>query len=117
MPQSMVAQHLFRAGSSSYGWHGADVSSTHTDAFRGKRQPTFRSQAPDMQKHGRDTGYDGHDPNGTTVAERAVSDDILPNGPHQKTRRYVAPFADTNHQDDCRVAREFSSRIGWHEQP
>ncbi len=42
-----------------------------------------------------------------TVIEQTVTDDTLPNGPHQKTRRYTAPFALANREDDYRTAWAF----------
>jgi hypothetical protein len=42
-----------------------------------------------------------------TVIEQTVMDDTLPNGPHQKTRRYVAPFATSSREDDYRTAWAF----------
>lgn len=42
-----------------------------------------------------------------TVIEQTVTDDTLPGGPHQKTRRYVAPFALANREDDYRTAWAF----------
>lgn len=45
-----------------------------------------------------------------TVIEQTVSDDTLPGGPHQKTRRYVAPFALANREDDYRTAWAFFDR-------
>ena len=42
-----------------------------------------------------------------TIIEQTVSDDTLPNGPHQKTRRYVAPFATASREDDYRIAWDF----------
>ncbi|WP_447585561.1 hypothetical protein [Pseudoxanthomonas mexicana] len=46
-----------------------------------------------------------------TVIEQTVPDDTLPNGPHQKTRRYTAPFTLANREDDYRTAWEFFSTI------
>ncbi|WPU55898.1 hypothetical protein SQW19_16460 [Stenotrophomonas acidaminiphila] len=42
-----------------------------------------------------------------TVIEQTITDDTLPNGPHQKTRRYTAPFALANREDDYRTAWAF----------
>ncbi len=42
-----------------------------------------------------------------TVIEQEVLDDTLPNGPHKKTRRWVAPFALANREDDYRIAWEY----------
>lgn len=42
-----------------------------------------------------------------TVIEQTVEDDTLPNGPHKKTRRYTAPFALANREDDYRIAWAF----------
>jgi hypothetical protein len=41
-----------------------------------------------------------------TVIEQDVLDDTLPNGPHKKTRRWVAPFALANREEDYRIAWE-----------
>jgi hypothetical protein len=42
-----------------------------------------------------------------TVIEQDVLDDTLPSGPHKKTRRWVAPFARANREEDYRLAWEF----------
>jgi hypothetical protein len=42
-----------------------------------------------------------------TVIEQTITDDTLPNGPHQKTRRYTAPFTLANREDDYRAAWAF----------
>lgn len=42
-----------------------------------------------------------------TVIEQTVMDDTLPGGPHQKVRRYVAPFALASREEDYRIAWEF----------
>lgn len=39
-----------------------------------------------------------------TVIEQTVTDDTLPNGPHQKARRYQAPFTLANREADYRIA-------------
>lgn len=41
-----------------------------------------------------------------TVIEQDVLDDTLPNGPHKKTRRWVAPFTLANREEDYRIAWE-----------
>ena len=46
------------------------------------------------------------DPAGTVI-EQTVTDDTLPNGPHQKTCRYEAPFTLINREDDYRIAWDF----------
>lgn len=45
-----------------------------------------------------------------TVIEQDVLDDTLPNGPHRKTRRWVAPFALANREEDYRIAWEHFSK-------
>jgi hypothetical protein len=45
-------------------------------------------------------------PNGTTVSV-TVMDDTLPGGPHQRERRWIAPFATSDREDDYRKAWEF----------
>jgi len=45
-------------------------------------------------------------PDGTAVSV-TVSDDTLPGGPHQRERRWVAPFATANREEDYRIAWEF----------
>lgn len=42
-----------------------------------------------------------------TVIEQTVMDDTLPHGPHQKVRRYVAPFATADRENDYRIAWTF----------
>lgn len=42
-----------------------------------------------------------------TVIERTITDDTLPNGSHQKTRRYTAPFALADHEEDYRITWVF----------
>jgi hypothetical protein len=41
-----------------------------------------------------------------TIIEQDVLDDTLPNGPHRKTRRWIAPFALANREEDYRIAWE-----------
>lgn len=42
-----------------------------------------------------------------TVIEQTIVDDTLPNGPHQKVRRYVAPFVLADREADYRIAWAF----------
>jgi hypothetical protein len=45
-------------------------------------------------------------PAGTRI-EQTIEDDTLPNGPHQKTRRYHAPFTRADREADYRIAWAF----------
>lgn len=42
-----------------------------------------------------------------TVIEQTIQDDTLPNGPHTRVRRYVAPFARADREQDYRIAWAF----------
>lgn len=44
-----------------------------------------------------------------TVIEQTVMDDTLPGGPREKVRRYTAPFALANREEDYRIAWAFFS--------
>lgn len=56
--------------------------------------------------HGHHGWQDVRDLPDGTVIEQDVLDDTLPNGPHKKTRRWVAPFALANREEDYRIAWE-----------
>jgi hypothetical protein len=53
-------------------------------------------------------------PDGTVVTQW-VSDDTLPGGPRTVERRYVAPFARANREEDYRIAWEFfaQNEVAW----
>jgi hypothetical protein len=47
-----------------------------------------------------------------TVIEQDIFHDTLPNGPHKRTRRWVAPFALANREEDYRIAWDhFALRV------
>ncbi len=48
-------------------------------------------------------------PDGTVITQW-VTDDTLPGGPRTVARRYVAPFARANREEDYRIAWEFFSK-------
>jgi hypothetical protein len=48
-------------------------------------------------------------PDGTVITQW-VTDDTLPGGPRTVERRYVAPFARANREEDYRIAWEFFSK-------
>jgi len=52
----------------------------------------------------------GHLPEGS-VATTTVTDDTLPGGPRQVQRRYEAPFALANREEDYKIAWSFFERM------
>lgn len=72
-----------------------------------KEPPTVITLPDGKQLRGNHGWEDVRDLPEGTVIEQTVMDDTLPNGPHQKTRRYVAPFALANREEDYRIAWEF----------
>jgi len=72
-----------------------------------KEPPTVIILPDGKQLRGNHGWEDVRDLPDGTVIEQTVMDDTLPNGPHQKTRRYVAPFALANREEDYRTAWAF----------
>lgn len=73
-----------------------------------RREPPTVIIYPDGKVQRGNHGWDDiKDAPAGTVIEQTVTDDTLPNGPHQKTRRYEAPFALANREADYRIAWEF----------
>jgi hypothetical protein len=72
----------------------------------GKAPKTRISYADGRMVPGNHGWEDVRDLPGGTVIEQEVLDDTLPNGPHKKTRRWVAPFATANREEDYRIAWE-----------
>jgi hypothetical protein len=79
----------------------------------GPRTSKTRIQPPQGKVHEGNVGWedlykDGRwlVPDGTTVTQW-VSDDTLPGGPRTVERRYVAPFARANREEDYRIAWAF----------
>lgn len=79
----------------------------------GPKTPKTRIQPPDGKVREGNLGWedlykDGQwlVPDGTVVTQW-VSDDTLPGGPRTVERRYVAPFARANREEDYRIAWEF----------
>src|SRR5690606_24581521 len=72
---------------------------------KGARQapPTAITLPDGKQLRGNHGWEDIRDLPDGTVIEQTVEDDTLPNGPRQKTRRYTAPFALANREDDYRT--------------
>ena len=74
----------------------------------GPRNPVTRVTFPDGRTVSGNAGWeDVRDVPDGSVVEQDVLDDTLPNGPHKKTRRWTAPFALANREDDYRIAWEF----------
>jgi hypothetical protein len=71
----------------------------------GRSQPPTIITLPDgKQLRGNHGWEDVRDlPDGSTI-DQTVQDDTLPNGPHTKVRRYVAPFARADREADYRSA-------------
>ena len=73
-----------------------------------RKEPPTTITTPDGKvtqgNHGWDDIKDAPD---GTVIEQTVTDDTLPNGPHQKTRRYESPFTLANREADYRTAWAF----------
>lgn len=72
-----------------------------------KEPPTVITFPDGKQLRGHHGWEDVRDLPAGTVIEQTVMDDTLPNGPHQKVRRYVAPFALANREEDYRIAWAF----------
>ena len=73
-----------------------------------RKEPPTVIIHPDGSKQPGNHGWeDIRDLPAGTVIEQTVTDDTLPNGPHQKTRRYTAPFTLANREDDYRTAWAF----------
>ncbi|GAA0719218.1 Eco57I restriction-modification methylase domain-containing protein [Dokdonella soli] len=73
-----------------------------------RKEPATVITYPDGKVQRGNHGWDDiKDAHAGTVIEQTVTDDTLPNGPHQKTRRYEAPFALANREDNYRTAWGF----------
>lgn len=72
-----------------------------------KEPPTVITFPDGKQLRGHHGWEDVRDLPAGTVIEQTVMDDTLPNGPHQKVRRFVAPFALANREEDYRIAWAF----------
>jgi hypothetical protein len=72
-----------------------------------KEPATVITYADGKQQRGNHGWDDIKDAPAGTVIEQTVTDDTLPNGPHQKTRRYEAPFTLANREADYRIAWDF----------
>ena len=72
-----------------------------------KEPPTVITMPDGKQLRGNHGWEDVRDLPAGTVIEQTVMDDTLPNGPHQKVRRFVAPFALANREEDYRIAWAF----------
>jgi hypothetical protein len=85
----------------------------------GAKTPKTRIQTPDGKTREGNFGWDdlweyastpegGHPkvPDGTVITQW-VTDDTLPGGPRTVERRYVAPFARANREEDYRIAWAF----------
>jgi hypothetical protein len=84
---------------------------------RGKKDPEITLTFPDGTSRPiqgwedlRQLQESGQLPDGV-VATTTVSDDTLPGGPRQVERRYVAPFALANREEDYKLAWEFFERM------
>lgn len=83
----------------------------------GRNTPRVRIQTPDGNPREGNFGWedlykDGKwlVPDGTVVTEEVV-DDTLPGGPRKTERRYVAPFARADREEDYRIAWKFFSEF------
>jgi hypothetical protein len=75
------------------------------------RAPATRIIHPDGRTVSGNHGWqDVRDAPDGTVIEQDILDDTLPSGLHRKTRRWVAPFALANREEDYRIAWEFFER-------
>jgi len=80
----------------------------------GARDPKITITYPDGTQKSGTYGWDdirriqeeGSLPDGTVISH-TVLNDTLPTGPFQQERRYVAPFALANREDDYRIAWAF----------
>lgn len=72
-----------------------------------KEPPTLITLPDGKQRRGNHGWEDVRDLPDGTVIEQTVQDDTLPNGPHTKIRRYVAPFARADRETDYRIAWAF----------
>jgi hypothetical protein len=74
----------------------------------GRRDPQCRMTTPDGKSRDGQFGWeDVKDlPDGSRI-QQWVEDDTLPTGPYTKERRYSAPFARANREDDYRIAWAF----------
>ena len=80
---------------------------------RGKKDPEITLTLPDGKSRPiqgweelRQLQESGHLPDGST-ATTTVTDDTLPGGPRKVERRYTAPFALANREEDYKIAWEF----------
>jgi hypothetical protein len=74
----------------------------------GKAAPKTRLIYPDGRIDAGSAGWeDVRDVPDGTIIEQDVIDDTLPDGPHQKTRRWVAPFVKAHREEDYGIAWEF----------
>ena len=80
-----------------------------------KEPPTTITLPDGSKKSGNHGCEDIRDLPDGTVIEQTVMDDTLPNGPHKKVRRYVAPFATASREDDYRIAWAFFEETGSQE--
>jgi len=73
-----------------------------------RKEPATVITYPDGKQQRGNHGWDDiKDAPASTVIEQTVTDDTLPNGPHEKTRRYEAPFTLANREADYRIAWDF----------
>jgi hypothetical protein len=81
----------------------------------GRRDPQCKITTPDGLVHEGQFGWeDVKDlPDGSLV-QQWVLDDTLPSGPYQKERRWTAPFARADREEDYRIAWEFFSNNSKH---
>ncbi|WP_237174097.1 class I SAM-dependent DNA methyltransferase [Paracandidimonas lactea] len=86
----------------------------------GRTTPRVKIQEPDGKTRAGNFGWEDlykNDvwlvPDGTVVTQQA-QDDTLPGGPRTVERRYVAPFARANREEDYRIAWDFfaTEKIG-----
>ena len=80
------------------------ISSTANAIPSGKAPKTRIIHADGRTVEGNHGWEDVRDLPGGTVIEQNVVDDTLPNGPHKKTRRWVAPFTLASREEDYRIA-------------
>jgi hypothetical protein len=87
---------------------------------RGKKDPEITLTLPDGTARPiqgwedlRQLQESGHLPDGST-ATTTVLDDTLPGGPRQVERRYTAPFALANREEDYKLAWEFFGQKNAH---
>lgn len=77
-----------------------------------KEPPTVITLPDGKQQRGNHGWEDVRELPDGTVIEQTVQDDTLPDGPHTKIRRYVAPFARADRESDYRIAWAFFESAG-----